>query len=110
MSEGLPLMPSSQTNNDPADLDQSAETLAHETTRPDAPTSVIGSVRARANKYRPCWNEADPWSRGLQDGQHGRGPPEEEQSASVGGHVLVMAGAEADEVAQFIVGLAEPGG
>jgi hypothetical protein len=28
MSEGLPLMPSSQTNNDPADLDQSAETLA----------------------------------------------------------------------------------
>ncbi len=46
----------------------------------------------------------------MQDGQHGRGPPEEEQSASVGGHVLVMAGAEAEEVAQFIVSPAEPGG
>jgi hypothetical protein len=56
-----------------------------------------GSVRARANQYRLCWNEADPWSRGLQDGQHRRGPPEDEQSAAVGGHVLVMAEAREGE-------------
>src|SRR3954451_7707562 len=54
------------------------------------------------------WDEANPGSCGLQDGQHGRGPPEVEQSASVGGNVLVGAGAEAEEVAEFIVGLAEP--
>src|SRR4051812_11259735 len=33
-----------------------------------------------------------------------------EQSAAVGGHVLVVAGARAEEVAQFIVSAAEPGG
>ena len=40
----------------------------------------------------------------------GRGPPEVEQSLAVGGYVLVVAGAEAEEVAQFIVSPAEPGG
>ncbi len=45
----------------------------------------------------------------MQNGQHGRGPPEVKQSAAVGGNVLVMAGAEAEEVAQFIVSPAEPG-
>src|SRR3954453_19921752 len=69
-----------------------------------------GSVRARANKYRLCWDEANPGSCGLQDGQHGHTPPEVEQSASVGGNVLVVAGAEAEEVAQFIVSATEPGG
>jgi hypothetical protein len=39
---------------------------------------LTGSVRARANKYRLCWDEANPGSCGLQDGQHGRGPLEVE--------------------------------
>ena len=55
-------------------------------------------------------DEADPGSSGLQDGQHGRGPPEVEQSAAVGGNVLVVAGAEAEKVAQVIVSATEPGG
>ena len=38
----------------------------------------VGSVRARARQYRLNWNEANPGSCGLQDGQHGHGPPEEE--------------------------------
>ena len=73
-------------------------------------TRLPDSVRARANKYSLCSQTcgAVP-SRGLQDGQHGHTPAEVEQSASVGGYVLVMAGAEAEEVAQFIVGPAEPG-
>ena len=70
----------------------------------------MGSVRARANQYRLSWDEANPGSCGLQDGQHGRGPPEVEQSASVGGNMLMVAGAEAEDVAQFVVGPAEPGG
>src|SRR3954452_804014 len=47
---------------------------------------------------------------GLQDGQHGRGPPEVEQSAAIGGNMLVVAGAEAEKVAEFIVSPAEPSG
>src|SRR5215207_7782935 len=70
-----------------------------------------GSVRARASKYslcsRTCGNVP---SCGFQDGQHGRGPPEVEQSAAIGGHMLMGAGARAEEVAQFIVSPAEPGG
>ena len=46
----------------------------------------------------------------MQDGQHGRGPPEVEESAAIGGYVLVVAGARAEEVAQFIVCATEPGG
>src|SRR5215207_2033818 len=82
--------------------------------RPDSSmnftTDIIGSVRAGANQYRLCWDEANPGSCGLQNGQHGRGPPEVEQPASVGGNMLVVAGAEAEEVAQFVVSPAEPGG
>jgi hypothetical protein len=74
------------------------------------PCASAGSVRSRASKYRLSWDEANPGSRGLQDGQHGRGPPEVEQSAAIGGYVLVVAGARAEEVAQFIVSPAEPGG
>ena len=69
-----------------------------------------GSVSTRASQYRLSWDEANPGSRGLQNGQHGRGPPEVEQSAAIGGNVLVVAGARAEEVAQFIVSPAEPGG
>src|SRR4051812_16362175 len=79
-------------------------------TRPIPLPSHKGSVRARANKYRLCWDEANPGSCGLQDGQHGHTPPEVEQSASVGGNMLMVAGAGAGEGAQVVVGPAEPGG
>src|SRR5690349_5851126 len=68
-----------------------------------------GSVRARASQYRLTWNEANPGSCGLQDGQHGHTPPEKEESLAVGGNVLVGAGARAEKVAQFIVSATEPG-
>src|SRR4051812_37915848 len=63
-----------------------------------------------ANQYRLSWDEAHPGSRGLQDGQHCRGPPEVEQPAPVGGNVLVVAGAKTEDVAQFIVRPAVSGG
>jgi hypothetical protein len=69
-----------------------------------------GSVRARASKYRLSWDEANPGSCGLQDGQHGRGPRRWSSLRRVGGNVLMVAGARAEEVAQFIVSAAEPGG
>src|SRR3954454_10408302 len=68
------------------------------------------SVRARARKYRLSCDEAHPGSRGLQDGQHRHGPPEVEESAAIGGRMLMGAGAEAEEVAQFIVSPAKLGG
>ena len=69
-----------------------------------------GSVRARASKYSLCSRTCgDVPSRGFQDGQHGHGPPEVEQSLAIGGNMLMMAGAEAEKVAEFIVGPAEPG-
>src|SRR3954468_1752352 len=55
-------------------------------------------------------DEANPGSCGLQDGQHGHTPPEVEQSPAIGGNMLMVAGAEAEEVAEFIVSPAEPGG
>ena len=73
-------------------------------------SEAAGSVRARANKYRLCWDEANPGSCGLQDGQHGHGPPEELESAASGGNMLVVAGARTEKVAQLIVSPAEPGG
>src|SRR4051812_10886754 len=67
--------------------------------------SMCGSVSTRASKYSLCSRTCgDVSSCGFQDGQHGRGPPEVEQSLAVGGNMLVMAGAEAEKVAQFIVG------
>src|SRR5215218_3223922 len=77
---------------------------------PGGRAGCAGSVRSRASKYRLSWDEANPGSRGLQNGQHGRGPPEVEESAAIGGYVLVVAGARAEEVAQFVVSAAEPGG
>src|SRR3954467_12345785 len=68
-----------------------------------------GSVRTRASQCRLKWDEANPGSCGLQDSQHGHTPPEVEQSAAIGGNMLMVAGAEAEEVAQFIVSPAEPG-
>src|SRR5690349_14363018 len=47
---------------------------------------------------------------GLQGGQHSHAAAEELESAAVGGNVLMMARARAEEVAQFIVSPAEPGG
>src|SRR5918998_5281720 len=48
-------------------------------------------------------------SRGPQDGEHGRGPTEEEHSAAVCGDMLVVTGAGAEDVSEFIVPPAEPG-
>src|SRR3954453_7774307 len=75
-----------------------------------AEVTRVGSVRTRASQCRLKWDEANPGSCGLQDGQHGHTPPEVEESAAIGGNMLMGAGAEAEEVAQFIVSPAEPGG
>ncbi len=70
-----------------------------------------GSVRARASKYNLCSRTGgNVPSRGFHDGQHGHGAAEELESAAIGGNVLVEAGTRAEEVAEFIVGSAEPGG
>src|SRR3954453_20441105 len=69
-----------------------------------------GSVRARASQYRLTWDEANPGSCGLQDGQHRHTPPEKEESAAVGGHMLMVAGARAEKVAQLIICATEPSG
>src|SRR3954447_17584408 len=75
------------------------------------PTSRHGSVRARASKDTLCSRTCgDGPSRGFQDGQHRHGAAEELESAAIGGHVLMGAGARAEDVAQFIVSPAEPGG
>jgi hypothetical protein len=69
-----------------------------------------GSVRARASKYNLCSRTDDGvLSRSFQDGQHRHGAAEELESAAIGGHVLVMAGTEAEEVTEFIKSPAEPG-
>jgi hypothetical protein len=73
-------------------------------------TEREGSVRARASQYRLSWDEADPGSRSFQDGQHRHSAAEELEPAAVGGNMLVVAGARAEKVAEFVVGLAEPGG
>src|SRR5215218_210595 len=72
---------------------------------------ATGSIRARASKYSLCsrmWGDVP--SSDFQDDQHGRSPPEVEQSLAIGGYVLVGAGARAEDVAQFIVSATEPGG
>ena len=70
-----------------------------------------GSVRARASKYRLSFRaDDDVPSRGLQDGLHGHAAAEERESVALGENVLVMAGAGAQEVAQFVVCATEPSG
>jgi hypothetical protein len=54
------------------------------------------------------WNERQHRSGRLQDGEHGHGPAQEEKSVVGGGNVLVAAGTKAEEVAEFVVGSAEP--
>src|SRR4051794_22028529 len=77
----------------------------------EIPGSREGLCLTCASKYSVCCRTCgDIRSGGRHDGPHGRGLPELEQSLAVGGHVLVMAGAEAEKVAQFIVSPAEPGG
>ncbi len=71
---------------------------------------LAGSVRARAKQYRLSWDEANPGSCGLQDGQHGHAAEEELECAAIGGNMLMMAGARAEEAAQFIVCATEPSG
>ncbi len=68
-----------------------------------------GSVRARASKYNLCSRTGgDVPSRGFQDGQHRHGAAEELESAAIGGNVLMMARARAEEVAEFVVCATEP--
>ena len=70
----------------------------------------VGSVKARANMHRlRVRMSGSVWLRGFHDAQHGRRATEKPRSAAVGGNVLVVAGAEAEKVAQFVVGPAEPG-
>src|SRR3954451_15926963 len=70
-----------------------------------------GYVRARASKYNLCSRtDDDVLSRSFQDGQHRHGAAEELEPAAIGGNVLVVAGARAEKVAEFIVSPAEPGG
>jgi len=62
-------------------------------------SSQAGSVSARANKYNLCSRmDDDLLSRGLQHAEHGHGAAEELESAVIGGNMLVMAGAGAEEV------------
>src|SRR3954453_12075081 len=79
---------------------------------PPAPraSAIVGSVRARANKYNQCSRTCgNVPSRGFQDGQQRHTPPEKEESAAIGGNVLVVAGVRAEKVAEFIVCATEPG-
>src|SRR3954453_8590868 len=70
-----------------------------------------GSVRARASRYNLCSRTCgDVPLRGFQDGQHRHGAAEKLESAASGGNVLMVAGAEAEKVAQFIVSATEPSG
>jgi hypothetical protein len=71
----------------------------------------LGFVRARASKYSLCSRTGgDVPLRGFQHGQHRHGAAEELESAAIGGNVLVVAGARAEEVAEFIASATEPGG
>jgi hypothetical protein len=70
----------------------------------------MGSVSTRASKYSLCPRTcSDAPLCSFQDGQHRHTPPEEE-SLAVGGHMLMVAGARAEKVAQLIVSATEPGG
>jgi hypothetical protein len=46
----------------------------------------------------------------LQNAEHSCAPTEEEQSAAAGGNVLVVTGAGAEKVTEFVVTSTEPGG
>ena len=48
--------------------------------------------------------------RGLEDDECGRGAAEVEQAAAVGGDMLVVTGARAEEVAQLVMVSKEPPG
>ncbi len=70
-----------------------------------------GSVRARASQYSLCSRtDDDVLLRGLQRAQHRHGAAEKLESAAIGGNVLMVAAARAEEVAQLIVSSTEPGG
>src|SRR4051812_28831313 len=77
----------------------------------DAPLAPVGgSVSTCASKYNLCSRTGgNVPSRGFQDGQHGHAAAEELESAAIGGNMLMVAGARAEKVAQFIVSPAEPG-
>jgi len=69
---------------------------------------VNGFCRHSRQRVKPVVSEVRLC--GFKDAQQGHGSAEEEQSAASGGTMLVVAGAEAEEVAELIVASAEPGG
>src|SRR4051794_5847333 len=62
------------------------------TPKPAQSSCIDGSVRARAKQYCLSWDEANPGSCGLQDGQHGHAAAEELVSAAIGGNMLIVGG------------------
>ena len=74
------------------------------------PRRTLWFCQRSCHQVLPCRGESGGRSSGLQDAQHGYGSPEKEQSAAICGNVLVVAGAEAEEVAELIVAAAEPSG
>ena len=78
--------------------------------RAAADSETRGSSRARANKYSlSSWSAANPGSRGFQYAQHRHSAAVKLESATIGGNMLVVAEAKAEEVAEFVVSPTEPG-
>src|SRR5215218_572722 len=105
-------MPRTQADDGQAKSPQGVPVPSAEWTRFEAdPSRLGGSVRPRASEYGACLRTCGEGRSGrFEEGQHGRGPAEQEQSTAVGGDVLVVAGAGAEEVAELVVSPAEPGG
>src|SRR5215208_6959949 len=78
---------------------------APSTTSPPTGTAYLwpGFCQHSRQQVSPVLSEAGGRSSGSQDTQHGHGPPEEEQPTAIGGNMSVMAGAEAEKVAELIV-------
>ena len=84
--------------------------VLNRTQYPSDVIALVGFCQGSRQPVSPVLDEADPGSCGLQDGQHGHAAEEELESAAVGGHVLMVAGARAEKVAEFIVSATEPSG
>lgn len=72
----------------------------------------FGFVSSRAGRFRSVAGRAAPLraaSRGFKDGQHGHSPSEVKQTAAEeGGNVLVVAGLNAEKVAELVITATEP--
>ncbi len=67
----------------------------------------FGSVSARAEPDVTGWR-TEFCLRRLEDGERSRSATEVKQATAVGGDVLVVAGLEAEEAAEFVMASAEP--